>query len=343
MEDIATTAIPVTSSYASFWRRFAAFIIDSTIIHLLMLPFLFWYFKSSGFWDLVLMAKKAHDAGFIMGDNSMIIGSLFGSFVNALFILIGARTLFDILYHGIWEASKFQATPGKMATHLKVVDQHGDRLSLLHSFARNFLKLLSNCTFLIGYLLALVTEKHQALHDKIAKCFVLKTSYPIPHMNGVEYAGFWRRLFAFVLDTVMLAVLFSPLKIFLLSDSKTLQEIFFHNFQVPSDPWMPTINEIIHESWLGIATAFISFFYFASFESSRLQATPGKLVIGIRVTDTLGQRLSFWMAAGRYVSKYVSQLTLGIGYIMAAFTPKAQALHDELADTLVIKSQVPVE
>lgn len=341
MEEVSTTAELSHTTYATFWRRLAAFIIDSSLIHLLMLPFLFMYFKSSGFWDLVLMARKAQQAGFIMGDNSMIIGSLFGSFVNALFVLVGARTVFDILYHGIWESSRFQATPGKMAVHLKVVDEQGQRLSLLRSCSRNLLKLLSNCTLLIGYLLALVTEKHQALHDKITNCYVLKTSYPIPHIQGTEYAGFWRRLFAYVLDWLTLLMLFSPLKIFMVSDSKSVQEIFIHNFKFPTDIWMPSIDEIIHESWLGIVTSFITFFYFASFESSRLQATPGKIAIGIRVTDVLGQRLSFWRAAGRYVCKYVTQLTFLIGYIMAGFTPKAQALHDELADTLVIKSQVP--
>jgi uncharacterized RDD family membrane protein YckC len=343
MEAASTTAIPSTSSYATFWRRFAAILIDSSIIHLLMLPFIFWYLKSSHLWDMILMANKARQAGLFSGDNSMILGSIFGSLINTICILLGARTVFDILYHGIWESSKFQATPGKLATHLKVVDQNGNRLSILQSCLRNLFKILSNITFFIGYLMALVTDRHQALHDKLAKCYVLKTSYEIPHMNGVEYAGFWRRLMAFVMDTILLAVLFSPLKIFLLSDTKTLQEIFLHNIQVPNDIWFPSVDEVIHESWLGIITTFITFFYFASFESSRLQATPGKLAIGIRVTDTLGQRLSFWMAAGRHVSKYVSQITLGIGYIMAGFTPKAQALHDELADTLVIKSQVPVE
>ncbi len=343
MEAAGTPAIDSTSTYATFWRRLAAFLIDSTLIHLLMLPFVFWYFKASGFWSLVEMGNKAREAGLFTMDNSMFFASLFGSFFNALIIMISARALFDLLYHGIWEASRFQATPGKMATHLKVVDEHGNRLTLVRSFARNLLKIVSNCTLLLGYVMALITEKHQALHDKVTNCYVLKTSYPIPHMNGVIYAGFWRRAFAFIADSLLLGVLFSPLNMLFLNGDKRWEEIFEHNFKNPKDLWLPTIDLLIHQSWLVIITGFITFFYYASFESSRLQATPGKLAIGIRVTDSLGQKLTFWMAAGRYVSRFVTQITLGIGYIMAGFTPKAQALHDELADTLVVKSQIPME
>jgi uncharacterized RDD family membrane protein YckC len=222
-----------------------------------------------------------------------------------------------------------------------VVDEHGNRLTLARSLARNFLKILSNITFFIGYIMALVTEKHQALHDKISNCFVTRDVYEAAPIPNVEYAGFLRRLLAILLDFILISILVSPLKMFLITGSQGAMEIFFHNIQHPENQIMPNIDEIIRESWIGITTTFLTFFYFASFESSRFQATPGKIAIGIRVTDMNGHRLSFWRAAGRYIAKYVSNITLLIGYIMAGATPKSQALHDELADTLVIKSQVP--
>jgi uncharacterized RDD family membrane protein YckC len=72
-------------------------------------------------------------------------------------------------------------------------------------------------------------------------------------------------------------------------------------------------------------------------ESSSAQATLGKLIIGIKVTNVHGDRISFGRATARYFAKVISALTLFIGYIMAGFTNKKQALHDIIADCLVIK------
>ena len=77
--------------------------------------------------------------------------------------------------------------------------------------------------------------------------------------------------------------------------------------------------------------------YYAGFESSRWQATPGKRVIGIRVTDAAGARVSFARASGRFFAKILSGLICGIGYLLAAFTARKQALHDLIAGTLVVR------
>ena len=77
--------------------------------------------------------------------------------------------------------------------------------------------------------------------------------------------------------------------------------------------------------------------YFALMESSSKQATLGKMMIGVIVTDTDGNRISFGRASGRYFGKYVSMITLMIGFIMAAFTKRKQALHDMMAGCLVIR------
>jgi uncharacterized RDD family membrane protein YckC len=81
--------------------------------------------------------------------------------------------------------------------------------------------------------------------------------------------------------------------------------------------------------------------YFAWFESSKYQATLGKMALGIIVTDLKGQRMSFWRALGRNAGKVISHLLFNIGFILAGITPKKQALHDMLADSLVVMKKRP--
>lgn len=76
--------------------------------------------------------------------------------------------------------------------------------------------------------------------------------------------------------------------------------------------------------------------YFAIQESSEHQATFGKRALGIIVVDEQGNRISFGRATGRFFAKWLSGVILYIGYIMAAFTARKQALHDLIASTLVI-------
>jgi uncharacterized RDD family membrane protein YckC len=80
----------------------------------------------------------------------------------------------------------------------------------------------------------------------------------------------------------------------------------------------------------------VSWLYFAKMESSEKQATIGKKAMGIYVTDVNGQRLTFGRATGRFFAKIISSMVpLYIGFIMAGFTQKKQALHDMIAGTLV--------
>lgn len=81
----------------------------------------------------------------------------------------------------------------------------------------------------------------------------------------------------------------------------------------------------------------INWLYYALMERSKLQATLGKLALGIIVVDLNGQRITFDRATRRYFAKYVSGLVLFIGFIMAAFTERKQALHDIMAGCLVIQ------
>jgi uncharacterized RDD family membrane protein YckC len=78
--------------------------------------------------------------------------------------------------------------------------------------------------------------------------------------------------------------------------------------------------------------------YYSFFESSSRQGTPGKRLLGMQVTDGRGRRLSFFRAFLRTIAKILSAVPLCIGYLMAAFTARKQALHDKVAATFVVRS-----
>jgi len=153
----------------------------------------------------------------------------------------------------------------------------------------------------------------------------------------VEYAGFWWRFLAYVIDEIILSfvswIFILPiLGIFGIS-MYSLKEAGFD----PDDAYMyigPMIGAITSISFLAIA---INWLYFAIMESSKIQGTLGKMLLKIKVIDYDGNRISFARATGRYFGKIISGMILMIGYIMAGFTDRKQALHDIMASCYVIK------
>ena len=79
--------------------------------------------------------------------------------------------------------------------------------------------------------------------------------------------------------------------------------------------------------------------YYGLFEASKWQATPGKRLLRLYVTDLNGLPLTFWRASLRYFGRKISEVTLFFGYLLAGFTEKKQALHDILAGCLVLRRQ----
>jgi uncharacterized RDD family membrane protein YckC len=84
-----------------------------------------------------------------------------------------------------------------------------------------------------------------------------------------------------------------------------------------------------------IVVLFGGWLYEALMESSSYQATIGKMVLGMKVTDLYGNRISFGRATGRHFAKILSGMILCIGFIMVGLTERKQGLHDLLAGTLV--------
>jgi uncharacterized RDD family membrane protein YckC len=104
--------------------------------------------------------------------------------------------------------------------------------------------------------------------------------------------------------------------------------------------WNPAIIGVI----VSLALTFVAvavllqWLYFAYLESGEKQATWGKQALGLYVTDGAAERISFGRASGRFFAKIISGLIpLGIGYIMAGFTEKKQALHDMIVGCLVLR------
>lgn len=89
--------------------------------------------------------------------------------------------------------------------------------------------------------------------------------------------------------------------------------------------------------WLNLLLTVVGWLYEALMVSSSHQATLGKKVAGIVVTDMQGSRISFSRATGRHFGRFVSVLLLLIGYLIQPVTEKRQTLHDMMAGCLVLR------
>ena len=87
----------------------------------------------------------------------------------------------------------------------------------------------------------------------------------------------------------------------------------------------------------------LTWLYYAVLTSSSWQATVGKKVLGLKVVDENGDRISFGRATGRYFAKIPSALILCIGFLMVAWTNRKRGLHDMIANTLVVKDHAKTQ
>lgn len=137
--------------YASFFKRFRAGAIDFFII--------------------------------IFGAMIFVLVLMFMSYIsfmeNYVFSWIGAVALFTICcaYFSLWESSASQGTIGKQLLAIKVVDEEGERISLLRSMGRFFSKSVSCITFFVGFISILFTPKKRGLHDMMANVYVVEDDH----------------------------------------------------------------------------------------------------------------------------------------------------------------------
>jgi uncharacterized RDD family membrane protein YckC len=165
---------------------------------------------------------------------------------------------------------------------------------------------------------------------------------PIPGTARVSaalpYAGFWVRSVASFVDGLILGIPFwivVTVLIFMFGGIGMMM----HRHPVDPRGAAALVAPIFMFFFLGmLGFVIVQWLYFAGMESSGRQATFGKSVMSLRVTNYDGQRISFGHATGRFFAKLISGLIpFGIGYLMAGFTEKKQALHDLIAGTLVLR------
>jgi uncharacterized RDD family membrane protein YckC len=151
------------------------------------------------------------------------------------------------------------------------------------------------------------------------------------------YAGFWLRVVAHLIDDLLIGIGIGVLvligvAIVGVGSLRTMLEGM--NGGVPQIP-AAMISAII---FVSLASLLLAWIYYAGMESSRHQGTLGKMALGLFVTDLQGRPIGFGHASGRYFAKIITGLIpLGIGYAMAGFTEKKQALHDLIASCLVLR------
>ncbi len=136
------------------------------------------------------------------------------------------------------------------------------------------------------------------------------------------YAFFWKRLVAFIIDSIILGIGGAIL-----------------GFVVALGAGNSTGSNILMQ----LVSFIIGLLYFALLESGAKQATLGKMAMAIKVVGSNGERISFARAVGRYFAKMISNLTFYFGFFMAAFTRRRQALHDMIATTYVVNNDYQPE
>jgi uncharacterized RDD family membrane protein YckC len=146
-----------------------------------------------------------------------------------------------------------------------------------------------------------------------------------PKQQSVVYAGFWLRVLAYLLDSVLLGIV---------TGFVILRPLMERAGIPPDNPWVLFTGTSRQITAINLLVFMVTWLYWATLESSAWQATIGKRFFGLRVTDLAGRRISFARASGRHFGKMIC-----VGIILAGFTEKKQALHDMMAGCLVIRNR----
>jgi uncharacterized RDD family membrane protein YckC len=158
--------------------------------------------------------------------------------------------------------------------------------------------------------------------------------------GSLAYGGFWLRFVAYLLDNLITSLAIVPLFVLFVVFTGAAAHLHISSDDLQRGQMDPAMIAAIISAALTfvILSLVITWLYHAYFDSSSWQATPGKRVMNLYVTNVSGQPITFLHATGRHFAKIISGfIPLGIGYIMAGFTERKQALHDMIASTLVLR------
>jgi uncharacterized RDD family membrane protein YckC len=146
---------------------------------------------------------------------------------------------------------------------------------------------------------------------------------PDAPVGSFEYAGFWVRVAASLIDTVLVLCVTFPL----------LVATYGWSYLDASKTRVIAGSTDFLLTWVAPAVAVVAFWLYR-------QATPGKMALSVRVVDArTGNTLTLGQSIGRYLGYFVSIIPFGLGLIWVAFDPKKQGWHDKLAGTVVIRSR----
>jgi uncharacterized RDD family membrane protein YckC len=141
---------------------------------------------------------------------------------------------------------------------------------------------------------------------------------------ALEFAGFWRRLAAFIIDAIILSVISSALFPFK----------WFGWADLLNGNWYWVIFSILAVS--NMVNVLIYVAYYAGFLTWSGQ-TPGKILLNIKIIRTNGSNITMGYSLLRCLGYIISIIMLGIGFLWIAFDPHKQGIHDKIADTYVVK------
>ncbi|ABS56803.1 RDD domain containing protein [Methanoregula boonei 6A8] len=154
------------------------------------------------------------------------------------------------------------------------------------------------------------------------------------------YAGLGRRFVAFIVDIILIA-LFGIIAVAFFNQTNGIMYLYYlvvdhAPISTLTESGAPIAALGPIAAAVGLLVIVVPWLYYAGFESTRGQATPGKVLMSLQVTDLEGNRISFGRATLRFFAKFISILIIFIGFIMIGLTKKRQGLHDKIAGTLVL-------
>ncbi|MBR4591930.1 MAG: RDD family protein [Elusimicrobiaceae bacterium] len=183
--------------YIGFFRRAAAFVIDSLLVSLLpallCLPFLFWQ---------VNVVQQLPE-----GATRDAVAVQAMALLYTIWLILNVLAFW--LYFAGMESGTKQSTWGKRLLRIKVIGNHGERISFARASGRLFAKILSYLPFYLGYIMAGCTSRNRALHDIIAETYVVHRDFQpgdeLPRTQSHPfYLGFWCLLFASIFFTAVI-------------------------------------------------------------------------------------------------------------------------------------------
>ena len=158
----------------------------------------------------------------------------------------------------------------------------------------------------------------------------MNTNAPQP---ALEYAGFWIRFWAFIVDSILVAIIVEPIVASIYKNSQNVPDPMSADMaNLVLDSFKPQGGLDVLFSWVLPAVAIVLFWVYRA-------ATPGKMLLRAKILDAeTGQQPSVPQCIGRYLRYYVSIFTLFLGFLWIAFDSRKQGFHDKLAGTVVVRT-----